>query len=216
MIKTDILTTKGTKKSSLTLPKEIFEVKASPALLAQSVRVYLSNQRKAKAKTKRRGEVSGSGIKIHRQKGTGRARHGDRYAPIFVGGGTTHGPTGLENYHLKMSQKMRRKALFAALALKLKEGKILFVEGLAKVDPKTQKVASILAKIAPKEKNILIILPKKLPNLFLAARNIPNLRLIEANLLNTYEVLKSQKIIFLPESLEVLKKTFLNQKKAKK
>lgn len=78
------------------MPVAIFGGRFNDALVAQATRVFLSNQRRAKAKTKQRGEISGSTRKIWRQKGTGRARHGDRYAPIFVGGGVAHGPTGKE------------------------------------------------------------------------------------------------------------------------
>jgi len=103
-------------------PKEIFAVKASDKLLSQYVYVYLNNLKKGRHKTKTRGEVAGSTRKIYRQKGTGRARHGDIKAPIFVGGGVAFGPTG-QYRRLKLTKKMRRKALFYALSLKLKEKK---------------------------------------------------------------------------------------------
>src|SRR3989338_4775942 len=87
-----VLDVSGKKTGTVTLPKEIFAVTVSPKLIAQAARVYSANQRQSSAKTKTRGEVTGSRRKVWRQKGTGRARHGDRYAPIFVGGGIAHGP----------------------------------------------------------------------------------------------------------------------------
>ncbi len=98
----DLFLISGEKAGKVTLPSEIFAAKINNQLMAQAVRVFLANQRKARAKTKTRGKVEGSGKKIWAQKGTGRARHGDRYAPIFVGGGISHGPTGKENFKLKM------------------------------------------------------------------------------------------------------------------
>jgi len=211
MPKVDFCTITGQKKEKFDLPKEIFAAQIRPVLMAQAVRVYLANQRRAKAKTKTRGEVRGSRRKIWRQKGTGRARHGDRYAPIFVGGGVAHGPTGKENYHLKLSKKMRRRAFFSALTAKFKEGKILVVKGLKKIEPKTKKMAEVVEKIAEGEKKVLIILPEKIENILRAAKNIPGVELTQAALLNTYEVLNGGKLVFMPESIEVLKEKFLSE-----
>src|SRR3990170_5938571 len=122
-----VLNTRGEPAGKTDLPEEIFAVKASPRLLAQAVRVYLANQRLAQARAKTRGEVKGSGKKIWRQKGTGRARHGDAQAPIFVGGGVAHGPTGRENYKLKLPKRLKRRALFAALTQKIEEKELVIV-----------------------------------------------------------------------------------------
>ena len=211
MPKVGLLTIGGLKSGSVDLPKEIFGVKINQPLMAQAIRVYLANQRRAKAKTKTRGEVRGSGRKIWRQKGTGRARHGDRYAPIFVGGGRAHGPRGVENYQLKMSKRMKRAALFSALTSKFKAGEILVVKGLVKVKPKTKPMAKILADKLKIEGKILLVLPEKIENLMRAVRNIKGVSLAQASLLNTYQVLKSEKIILTPESVDKLKETFLKK-----
>jgi len=211
MPKVDLVTVAGRKSGKIDLPKEIFAAKVNEPLMAQAVRVYLANQRKSKAKVKTRGEVRGSRRKIWRQKGTGRARHGDRYAPIFVGGGRAHGPTGEENYKLKMSKKMRKAALFSALTSKLREDKILVVKGLEKVGPKTKEMAGILEKLT-KDKKLTIVLPGVIENIIRAARNIKGARLAQANLLNTYQVLNGGKIILMKESVDKLKETFLKNK----
>lgn len=228
MPKVDVLATSGKKVGTAMLPKEIFGVKVNEDLIAQAVRVYLANQRKARAKTKRRGEVVGSRRKIWRQKGTGRARHGDRYAPIFVGGGVAHGPTGRENWKLKLSKKMRRKALFSALTSKLKGGEIIVVTGFEKMKPKTKEMVKIIKNLKFKMKKpasrdsggmdklkskISIILPETLENIIRAGRNISNLKLVQANLLNTYEVLNGGTLIFTKDSIKALKETFLEEKK---
>lgn len=212
MAKVNVLAISGKKVGTIELPKEIFGTEVNKDLIAQAVRVYLANQRKARPKTKRRSEVVGSRRKIWRQKGTGRARHGDRYAPIFVGGGVAHGPTGRENWKLKLSKKMRRKALFSALTTKLKEGEIIVVTGLEKVEPKTKKMAEILEKLAQKRK-LTIILPGKIENVIRAAGNIERVNLVQASLLNTYEALNGGTLIFMKDSIEKLKETFLEEKK---
>ncbi|HUV42709.1 MAG TPA: 50S ribosomal protein L4 [Patescibacteria group bacterium] len=214
MAKADLYTISGRKAGQVSLPKEIFEAKINQLLMTQAIRVYLSNQRKAGAKTKTRAEVTGSRRKIWRQKGTGRARHGDRYAPIFVGGGRAHSPTGKENYKLKMSKKMKRQALFSALTSKFKEKEIVAVKGLSKVEPKTKIMAAVLASLPLKEKKekkvkILLVLPEVLENVIRASRNLVGIELVQANQLNTYQVLNHQQIVLMEESIKKLKETFL-------
>lgn len=209
MPKLDLLTIKGEKDGVVDLPKEIFGAKVNPKLMAQAVRVYLSNQRKAGAKTKTRGEVDRTKAKWYRQKHTGRARHGARSAPIFVGGGKAHGPKGIENYQLKMSKKMKQAALFSALTSQLKDKKILAIKGLDKMEPKTKKMAQILARF--KSKKATIVLPGKLDNLMRAARNIKGVKLVQANTLNTFNILSTNQLIFLPESIDKLKEVYLKK-----
>ncbi|OGD53926.1 50S ribosomal protein L4 [Candidatus Beckwithbacteria bacterium RBG_13_35_6] len=221
MTRIDVLNTRGEKSGSINLPDEIFKVKINRLLMVQAVRVYLSNQRQSPAKAKTRGEVDASGRKIYRQKGTGRARHGDIKAPIFVKGGKAHGPSGKQNYKLKISKIMKKKALFSALSSKLKSKQILVVDGLAKVAPKTKEMVKIISNFNPpggglisnKKMKITIILPRVLDNVMRAARNIKGVNLKQANLLTTYEVVNGGDIILMKESIEVLKETFLGKKK---
>lgn len=212
MIKTDLYTIDGKKEGKIDLSEEIFAVKVKPVLLSQAVRVFLSNQRKAGAKAKTRSEVSGSGVKIYRQKGTGRARHGDRYAPIFVGGGVAHGPTGWENYRLKLSKKMRRKALFGSLTSKFKAGEIVFVTGLEKIGSKTKKTAQALDKIIGPKQKVLIIHSGNSEDLLRSAGNLAGVSLQSASRLNSYLVLNGGQLVFSKESLSVLEKTYLGSK----
>lgn len=200
----------GRKKSKVKLPPEIFDLKASDKLLAQYVRVYLANRRRGTRSTKKRGEVRGSTRKIYRQKGTGRARHGDIRAPIFVGGGVVHGPKPAD-FSLKLNKKMRRKALFSALSQRFKEGNIVFVEGLTKIKPKTKEAVTLLKKLKlDKEKNLLVYIKDKSNDLILAFRNLRNLSYIEARSINAFAVLSSAKIIFSKEALGL----FLKSKEA--
>ena len=116
MFKVDLYNIKGEKEGKVTLPKEIFETKINKPLLSQAVRVYLANQRDARARAKTRAQVKGSNRKIYRQKGTGGARHGDNKAPIFVGGGKAHPPKGI-NRRLSLPKKMKQLALKSALSI---------------------------------------------------------------------------------------------------
>lgn len=197
----DIFNTKGEKTGKMRLPKEIFGVEASPQLLAQAVRVYLANQKKARPKTKTRGEVVGSTRKIWRQKGTGRARHGDRYAPIFVGGGVAHGPRGILK-RLTMPKKMKKKALLGSLSNKVREKKLLAVEGLEKIKLKTKEMAKVLQKLRKKEIKTLLILKTDEKKVVRAARNIADVNIAYFNQLNCYQVINSDLIIFSKEALE--------------
>jgi large subunit ribosomal protein L4 len=217
----DIYNISGQIVRKLKLP-ELFTKEVKPELLAQSVRVFLSNQRTAAAKTKTRSFVVGSTHKIYKQKGTGKARHGAKKAPIFVGGGVAHGPTGQENYSLRLPKKARRLAMFGSLANQLKEKKIVFVEGLVKIKPKTQTLVQVFTKIGLSvknqhlDKNTLLVLPNLEKNLTLASRNIADLDLIPAKLLNAYQILRAQKIIMPIESLTVITDTFQPEPKKTK
>jgi len=213
MPKVNLYTITGTKSETIDLPKEIFAVKVNKPLMAQAVRVYLSNQRRSLAMAQTRSDVNRTKAKWFRQKGTGHARHGARSAPIFVGGGKAHGPTGEQNYHLKMSQTMKKKALFSALTTKLKDGEIMVIKDLIKVEPKTVKMAKILEKLVGKTKKISLVLPQKLDNIIRASRNLPEVNLKEAALLNTYEVLNGGRILLMKESIDKLKETFLGKKR---
>jgi len=208
MPKVDVYTLSGTKSGQMELPKEIFAAKINEPLMAQAVRVYLSNQRKAQAKVKSRGEIAKTSAKWFRQKGTGRARHGARSAPIFVGGGVAHGPTGEQNYQLKMPKKMKKQALFSALTSKFKTNEVLVIKDLAKIEPKTKKMKTILEKLA-KDNKATIILSEKLENVARAARNLKGLNLSQANQLNPYEVLNGGQLIFMKEAVEKLKEKWI-------
>lgn len=153
-------------------------------LIAQAVRVYLANQRQGTQSALTRSEVNRTRKKLYKQKGTGGARHGDRKAPIFVGGGISFAPKP-RDHSLKMPKVMKKRALEEALKLK-KPQKI----SLEKVDGKTKT----LAKILNVEKNTLLITKKYNEKVYLAGRNIPNLVILPKEQINTYEVMKAEKI----------------------
>lgn len=198
----------GKVVESFSLPKEIFGVEINKSLITQAIRVFLFNQRRGTVKTKSRGEVNISTRKIYRQKGTGRARHGAASAPIFVGGGIAFGPKP-RDYSLRLNQKQKKSALASALSSKLKDGEIMVVKGLVKVEPKTKNIANLLNALGlnKKKNTILLVTPKaskEFDNIAKAARNIAGVEVRGANVLNAYEVLKAKNILFAKEAVEVL------------
>ncbi len=210
--KLSVLDKSGKKTTEMELSPQLFGAKANSNLVAQAILVYLGNQRKAYPKTKRRGEVEGSGKKIWAQKGTGRARHGDRYAPIFVGGGIAHGPRGNQKYNKKLPKKMKSKALISVLSAKQEEGKIKAVKGIKRLR-KTKSADECIKnwfgdKFNPQEKYLLII-TKNLEAVNRAFRNLAYLDIVVADQLNVYQALNYDWLIFLPESIKVLEKRLL-------
>ncbi len=206
-MQTNIYNLQGKSTSKMSLPKTAFGLEDNPQLLAQAVRVHLSNQRRAGAKAKTRGEVRGSRIKIWRQKGTGRARHGDRYAPIFVGGGVAHGPSGEANFKKRLPKKMKVKALAVALSIKAQEKEIRVITGLEKIGGKTKEMANFLKLLTKKEKitkktpKFLLIVSEKMEKVFQAGRNIPNLEISLAQNVNTYQVLNNDLVLLNKEAI---------------
>lgn len=195
---------KGITEEKSTLPKALFDAEINQPLLSQSVRVYLSNQRKAHAHTKTRGEVIGSTRKIYRQKGTGKARHGDIKAPVFVGGGKAHGPTGEQNYKLSFPSKMRKVALASALTLKYQAGEVFCLEGLAKNCGKTKEIMSMISLVNKEShsRKFLLVISEKLGKISQSARNIKGLKISTLKELSAYEVLNNGLILFAKEVFE--------------
>ncbi len=190
MNKVSVYSTKGVKKPSVSMPK-IMQEKENLVLLAQAIRVYEAKSHPALSKTKSRGEVALSKRKIWRQKGTGRARHGARSAPIFVGGGKAHGPKGVKR-KLVLPKKMRQKALKVALTLKAKDNELMFLDGISLLK-KTKDAAALLDKIAGKEKfkktkRYTLALSEKNSNAKLALRNLKNVDVVRFSDLNAYTV----------------------------
>jgi large subunit ribosomal protein L4 len=199
------------KKEEVVLEKNLFDVAVNPKNLALYIRVYLANKRQGTASTKTRGEVSGSTRKIYRQKGTGRARHGDIKAPIFVGGGVVFGPKP-RDYSLKINKKQKRQAFLGALTYQFKnKGVLVFDDSFLTIKPKTNELFDFFVKNNLASEKKLIVLPKmEKNNLVLAGRNISNLEFASLESLNAYQILNTKKLIFLEEALKSLVKKYGN------
>jgi len=176
----------------------------SAKLVAQSVRVYLSNQRQGTAATKTRGDIDRTKKKWFKQKHTGNARHGARSAPIFVGGGTAHGPHGNANWVLSMSKTMRKAAVKTALALQAQGNNVMAIEGLEDVGTKTKDVMGMLKNVGLNEAKVLIITDTTIPNLIRASQNVGSVLCTRIDRLNAYEVMSAHKILITPAAISAL------------
>ncbi len=179
----------------------IFANQINVPVMHQAVLVYLASLRRGTHATKTKGMVSGGGKKPWRQKGTGRARTGSTRNPIWRGGGIVFGPQP-RSHNIAMPKKMRRVALLSALSMKAAEEKIVVFEELDFSAPKTKEIAAILQKIAAG--NALLVVDADAQNLMLSARNIPTVSVEEIHSLNTYQVLRHDKLVFTKDSLSLL------------
>lgn len=206
----DIFTTTGKKTTTLAVKKKFFGAKINPELMAQAVRVYLSNQRQAPAKTKKRGEVKVTKTKVWRQKGTGRARHGSRNAPIFVGGAKAHGPSGEQNYKLKMSKKMKQASLFSALSSQFKDKKIICLSGLTKLEPKTKAFNKSFNSLTKNPKKLTLVIGADSKTIIRPTKNLPYLNILPAKDLTTYHVLNCNQLIFTKDAIKSFETHYAN------
>ncbi len=210
-MKAQIYTTAGKPSAELELKKSIFGKSFNKQLVAQAVRVYLSNQRSAFAKALDRHQVSGTTKKMWAQKGTGNARHGSAKAPQFVGGGKAHGPDGSQNYKLSMSKKMRQAALNSVLSHFASENAISAIEKVTQMTPKTkaaQALLSTLKKVDKKlstSKKIAIITVGEAASVR-AFRNLDNVTILSTKSLNVYDLSNQNYLLFTKKALSRLNK----------
>jgi large subunit ribosomal protein L4 len=198
----NVFDTTGKKTGTATLDKSIFAAKVSDTLLALAVRVFLSRQRQGTKHVKTRGEVNYSTRKLYRQKGTGRARHGSKKAPIYVGGGQAHGPKGNENYQLKLTKKMRQRSLFGALTQKQTQNQISVINDLSQLKSQTKTASKLFNALNPDQTSNLLILDKPYPNVIKATRGLTSVTTTQASRINTYETLKHRHLIFTKAALK--------------
>lgn len=203
--------TEGKVVETIELPGEFFARPVNTSLMAQAVKVYQANQHKGTAKTKTRGEVAGSTVKLYRQKGTGRARAGSRRAPQRVGGGVVFGPQP-RDVSRGFPKRMRRGALFSALSSKWQDHAVTIVTGLEHVEPKTKQFAKALHALPMKGKRLLLVLPGKTETVVRGVRNLPHVDFLPAPLLSPYEVLRHDRVLLMKEALEVMKQTWGNKR----
>src|SRR4051812_31102208 len=142
---------------NLPLDPAIWQTPYSAHTVSLVVRSYLNKQRQATSKVKDRGEVKGSTRKIYRQKGTGGARHGSRYAPQFRGGGISFGPTGEENYHYQVNKKVKKKALQSILSKKNQAQAVMVIDQINLPVYKTKAANHLLTQLKINDKKLLII-----------------------------------------------------------
>lgn len=208
-----VLNISGAQVSSVDLPADIFEYKVNVGLMHQYVVMQGANARLGTHKTKRRGEINRTKAKWYRQKGTGRARHGARTAPIFVGGGRAHGPIP-HKYTLAMPKVMKHAALKSALSACLRDGQLIFVDDFVIDTPKTKVGKQVIQTLSGGVKT-LIVMPAKNDFAEKALANLPNARYLRASYLNVRDLLNHEKVIITLDSLEVIKTILTRTPKVK-
>jgi large subunit ribosomal protein L4 len=198
-----VLNMQGEKVDEVELRPEIFEAPINIPLMHQALVRQLANARLGTHKAKTRSENNRSKSKWYRQKGTGRARHGSRNAPIFVGGGVAHGPTP-RSYEKRMPRKMRRAALRSALSAKAAEQHVVIVDDLTMPAPKTKEIAQTLSRIAPGSRKSLILLPERNTTVELSVRNLTTANTLRAHYLNVRDLLNADILVMPLASLKVV------------
>ncbi|MHC4240444.1 MAG: 50S ribosomal protein L4 [Planctomycetota bacterium] len=188
---------------TITLSEELFSARGKDTLMHEAVINYLANQRQGTAATKTRGLVRGGGKKPYRQKGTGRARAGSNRSPIWKGGGTVFGPSP-RDYSYKMPKKARKRALYAAIAEKIKDDQLVVIDNLSIKEPKTKEMIGIMGTLGLDKGSLLIVLKETDRNVLLSARNIPGVRVMQAGDLHVYDVLSSDRLLSTKDAMESL------------
>ncbi len=189
----DVVDLNNQKVGELELADVVFGAEVNKALLYESVRHYMAGQRAGTHKVKTRHEVAGSGKKLWKQKGTGRARMGSVRSPLWRHGGTVHGPVP-RDYSYRLPRKMQLGALRSALSAKLLDGDIRVVSGFDLSGHKTKAFAQTLAKFGDVKKVLLVEVGDN-RNLELSARNIEGVRLVRSHEVNPYHLLEAQRIL---------------------
>ncbi len=177
----------GETVGQVELPDDIFAAPINEAVMHQALVRQLANARLGTHNTKTRGEVNRTTAKWYRQKGTGRARHGSRNAPIFVGGGVAHGPHPRQ-YIQRMPRKMRRLALRSALSVKASDAQIIVLDALQMESPRTKAMIAMLEALGV-DGSALILLSAANPAVELSARNLAGVQTLRANYLNVRDLL---------------------------
>ena len=207
MARINVVDLGGNKVSELELADEVFGVEVNEALLWEAVKHYRAALRQGTAATKNKKLVSGSGKKLWKQKGTGRARVGSVRSPIWRHGGTVHGPQP-RSYDYQFPKKKLLGALSSALASKLQDGKLTVVTTLEVAEPKTKLYRQALDKLDAKKTALLVESGQRLSeNLFLGSRNLDGVELVLSSEVHPYDLLRYEHAIFSKDAIEALQET---------
>lgn len=195
----DVLNSKAEKVSQTDLTDDIFNIDVKSNVLHEVVRMQLASKRAGSASVKHRSDVRGSGAKLFRQKGTGRARRGDIKAPLLRGGGSVFGPDP-RSYAYRVPKKVRKLALKMALSSKLKANSLVVVDKIEMDKIKTKAFIDFMDAL--NAKNVLIVTDKKNENLERSARNVPGVKVLRIEGLNVYDILKYKNLVLTEPSIK--------------
>ena len=207
MKKQTVLNIKGEKVGDITLNENVWGIEPNDTVLYDAITLARNNQRQGTAETKTRSEVSGGGIKPWKQKGTGRARQGSIRAPHWPGGGVVFGPH-MRSYAKKMNRKERRLALKSALSYKVIESEMIIVDNFNLESGKTKEALTALNNLKATKK-VLLVVDELTDNVILATRNLQNVVLLEANEINTYDVVASDNMIITEKAVKAIEEVLV-------
>ncbi|MDR3125328.1 MAG: 50S ribosomal protein L4 [Endomicrobium sp.] len=201
-METIVYNAKGQEKGKIELPS-FFGTEVSSVLLHEITTAYLNNQRSGTHKTKTRGEVSFSGAKPWKQKGTGNARAGQRNSPLWRKGGIIFGPQP-RDYYTKMSKQKKKTSLSMAFSAQLHNGNVMVVDSVKLEEIKTKKVAEILKNLKVEGKKIVFAIAND-AGFKVAAKNIKNVVVENIKNVNAYQILWADKVLLTPEAIDLIK-----------
>jgi large subunit ribosomal protein L4 len=207
-MKIDILKTDGSLSGKkCELRDDIFGIEPNDHVLYLGVKSYLANQRQGTHKTKERGEVSGGGKKTWKQKGRGGARAGTTRSPLWVGGGTIFGPKP-RDYRQDLPKKVVKLARKSAFSHKLKANQLMVVEDFNFETPKTKDFVKILSNLKIAGKKTLVLTNGNLAAVYKSGRNIPKVKILEADKASTYDIVNNQILLLQQGGVELINKSF--------
>lgn len=201
----DVFNSKGEKVSEMELSDDVFTVEIKPSVLHDVVKMQLAKKRSGTACVKNRSDVKGSTRKLYRQKGTGRARRGDIKSPLLRGGGVVFGPHP-RSYAYNLPKKVRQLALKMALSSKLKNNNLTVVDDFSLSEVKTRNFVGVMQALEVGK--ALIVISEEDNNLVLSARNVPNVKVLKAEGLNVYDILRYDRLLLLPSSVRSIEGRF--------
>ncbi len=197
----DVYNKAGEATGQIELADSVFCIVPNEHAMHQAVVAYLANQRQGTKKTKNRCEVSGGGKKPWKQKGRGGSRAGSSRSPLWVGGGTIHGPKPID-YSIKLPVKIKRLAKKSALSARASEKNILVVEDFVLSEIKTKNFVEVLDALKISNETTLMLLPDTNYDLYLASRNLKNVRVNGYDKVSVYDILKHKKIVLFKSAVD--------------
>lgn len=195
----------GQKVGDFQLSDNIFGVAVNVPVMHQVVVAHLANKRQGTQSALTRAEVRGGGIKIYRQKGTGRARHHSNRAPQFTHGGVVFAPKP-RDYSVSVPKSMRKLAMKSALSSKVADNELVVLDELSLEAPKTKEIVKLLSALEAKK--TLIVVPESNENIYKSARNIEGVQVLPVNNLNVYDILKYDKFVVTKEAVNKIEEVY--------
>ena len=207
-VKVPVYSQAGEELKSISLKAEVFGIDENIQVMHDAVLVYQANMRQDTAKTKKRDEVSGGGKKPWRQKGTGRARAGSSRSPIWVGGGTVFGPTGVQNHKIKQNRKEHKLALKSAYSVLVREKGLVLVDAFKFEEIKTKNIAKMLKDLKAEGK-VLLVLKDFDENVVLSAQNLANVVVTAVNNVSVYDLMYVDKVVMDEDTVKLVEEALI-------